>query len=59
MPEPVARVGGPSGSAVGAPFAAYRKRVRAEWLDYNGHLHDAFYATVFSDANELFFEASV
>lgn len=40
-----------------APFAAYRCEVREEWLDYNGHMHDAFYATVFSDANEELFEA--
>ena len=40
-----------------APFAAYRTEVREEWLDYNGHMHDAFYATVLSDANEELFEA--
>lgn len=39
------------------PFSAYRTRVRDEWLDYNGHLHDAAYATVLSDANEVLFEA--
>jgi acyl-CoA thioesterase FadM len=40
-----------------APFTAYRQRVRPEWLDYNGHLHDASYATVLSDAHELVFES--
>ena len=30
---------------VGAPFTAYREPVRREWLDYNGHLNDASYAT--------------
>jgi acyl-CoA thioester hydrolase len=40
-----------------APFTGYRSEVREEWLDYNGHLHDAFYATVLSDANEVLFEA--
>ncbi|MFL5756650.1 MAG: thioesterase family protein, partial [Chloroflexota bacterium] len=39
------------------PFAVYRADVRDEWLDYNGHLHDAFYAVVFSDANEELFAA--
>jgi acyl-CoA thioesterase FadM len=34
------------------PFTAYRERVRPEWLDYNGHLHDASYAIVLSDAHE-------
>jgi acyl-CoA thioester hydrolase len=40
-----------------APFSTYRNEVREEWLDYNGHMHDAFYATVLSDANEVLFEA--
>jgi acyl-CoA thioesterase FadM len=40
-----------------APFALYQTEVRDEWLDYNGHMHDAFYATVLSDANEVLFEA--
>jgi acyl-CoA thioester hydrolase len=40
-----------------APFATYRAEVREEWLDYNGHMHDAHYATVFSDANEELFAA--
>jgi acyl-CoA thioester hydrolase len=40
-----------------APFATYRTEVRDEWLDYNGHMHDAIYATVLSDANEELFEA--
>ena len=40
----------------GAPFRRYRAEVRAEWLDYNGHMHDASYAEVLSDANELLFD---
>jgi acyl-CoA thioester hydrolase len=40
-----------------APFSTYRSSVREEWLDYNGHLHDASYAVVLSDANEELFEA--
>jgi acyl-CoA thioesterase FadM len=35
-----------------APFARYRTGVREEWIDYNGHLHDAGYAIVLSEANE-------
>jgi acyl-CoA thioester hydrolase len=38
------------------PFTAYRQPVRAEWLDYNGHVNDASYATVFSGAHELVLE---
>ena len=44
-------------AAPSSPFSAYRARVRDEWLDYNGHLHDAAYATVLSDANEELFAA--
>jgi acyl-CoA thioester hydrolase len=47
MPEPV---------DPGAPFTAYRERVRPEWLDYNGHLNDASYAIVLTDAHELVLE---
>jgi acyl-CoA thioesterase FadM len=38
-----------------APYSNYRTDVRAEWIDYNGHLHDACYAIVFSEANEVLF----
>jgi acyl-CoA thioesterase FadM len=41
----------------GRPFTAYQERVRPEWLDFNGHLPDASYATVLSDAHELLFES--
>lgn len=44
-------------SNAGAPFTAYREQVRPEWVDYNGHLHDASYASVLSDAHELVFES--
>jgi acyl-CoA thioester hydrolase len=39
------------------PFAAYSSEVRSEWLDYNGHMHDASYGVVLSDANEELFAA--
>ncbi|MFP3569673.1 thioesterase family protein [Paraburkholderia sp. SIMBA_030] len=32
---------------------SYRDTVRAEWVDYNGHLRDAFYLLVFSFATDL------
>lgn len=38
-----------------APFARYRTEVRDDWIDYNGHLHDAGYAIVLSEANEVLF----
>jgi acyl-CoA thioester hydrolase len=40
-----------------APFSAYRIEVPEEWLDYNGHMHDASYAIALSDANEELFKA--
>ena len=36
-----------------ARYARYRTEVRPEWIDYNGHLHDAGYAIVLSEANEM------
>jgi acyl-CoA thioesterase FadM len=39
------------------PFAAYSCAVRKEWLDYNGHMHDASYGIALSDANEMLFAA--
>jgi acyl-CoA thioesterase FadM len=41
-------VGLPSGL-----FARYKTEVRREWIDYNGHLNDAGYAILFSEANEV------
>jgi len=37
------------------PFSTYRTQVRSEWLDYNGHMHDASYGIALSDANEELF----
>jgi acyl-CoA thioesterase FadM len=42
---------------MGTPFTAYRREVPAEWLDYNGHMHDASYAIALSEANEKLFAA--
>ena len=40
-----------------APYTAYRTGVRADWIDYNGHMNDAAYAQVLTDANESFLAA--
>ncbi|MCC8393072.1 thioesterase family protein [Paraburkholderia sp. MMS20-SJTR3] len=32
---------------------AYRDTVRAEWVDYNGHMRDAFYLLIFSLATDV------
>ena len=34
------------------PYLPYRDTVRPEWVDYNGHLRDAFYALIFSYATD-------
>jgi carnitine 3-dehydrogenase len=36
-----------------APFARYKTEIGQEWIDYNGHLNDAGYAVVLSEANEV------
>jgi acyl-CoA thioesterase FadM len=38
-------------------FCAYGASVLPEWVDYNGHMHDASYAIALSDANEELFRA--
>lgn len=43
------------GDSATVPFSKYRTRVREEWLDYNGHMHDASYGIVLSEANEQLF----
>lgn len=55
--EAASEAGSEAGSEGSAPFAAYCEPVRADWMDFNGHLHDASYATVFADAHELVFES--
>ncbi len=44
--------GAPGAGPAAAPFRGYRTVVGGEWIDYNGHLHDAGYAVVLSEANE-------
>lgn len=39
-------------ATLAAPYSGYQTEVGAEWIDYNGHLHDAGYAIVLSEANE-------
>ena len=38
-----------------APFDAYRNRVRAEWIDHNGHMNMGFFVVVFDLATDEFF----
>jgi acyl-CoA thioesterase FadM len=43
----------PGGRPSSGLFAQYRTEVREEWIDYNGHLNDAGYAVLLSEANEM------
>lgn len=38
------------------PLTIYRDTVRPEWVDYNGHLRDAFYLLIFSFAGDALLE---
>ena len=37
-----------------ARLRLYRDRIRPEWIDYNGHMNEAFYLLVFSRATDAF-----
>jgi acyl-CoA thioester hydrolase len=39
-----------------APVSVYKDTVRKEWIDYNGHLNDGYYAVAFSLAAETFLD---
>lgn len=41
---------------VAAPLTTWRGPVRHEWVDYNGHLRDAFYLLLFSYASDALME---
>jgi acyl-CoA thioester hydrolase len=46
----------PNEMAQAAPVV-YRDTVRAEWVDYNGHLRDAFYMLIYSYATDALLDA--
>jgi acyl-CoA thioester hydrolase len=39
-----------------SPIPPYLDRVRPDWVDYNGHMSEAFYVLVFSDASDAFYD---
>jgi acyl-CoA thioester hydrolase len=41
----------------GEACVVYRDTVRAEWVDYNGHLRDAFYMLIYSYATDVLLDA--
>ena len=44
-------------TVVSAPYTAFSCGVPPSSIDYNGHLNDAAYAQVLTDANEMFLDA--
>jgi acyl-CoA thioesterase FadM len=44
-------------TVVSAPYAAFSCGVPPSSIDYNGHMNDAAYAQVLTDANEMFLDA--
>jgi acyl-CoA thioester hydrolase len=43
-------------TAPDALLRLHRDKVRPEWLDYNGHMNEAFYLLVFSQATDAFMD---
>jgi len=39
-----------------APLCLYRTTVKPEWLDYNGHMNEAFYVLIFSKSTDAFMD---
>ncbi|MDY0882576.1 thioesterase family protein [Dongia soli] len=39
-----------------APLSLHRAVVKPEWVDYNGHLNDAYYMVIFSQATDAFMD---
>jgi acyl-CoA thioester hydrolase len=42
--------------SLNTPPVSYRDRVRAEWVDYNGHMSEAYYVLVFGHATDAFYD---
>jgi len=41
---------------IDAPLSLYRTTVKPEWLDYNGHMNEAYYVLVFSRSTDAFMD---
>jgi len=46
----------PQTLACEAPLRLHRARVRPEWLDYNGHMNEAYYVLIYSHATDVLFD---
>lgn len=40
----------------GRPLDLYRTSVKPEWIDYNGHMHEAYYVLVFGFTTDAFLD---
>ena len=38
------------------PLALHGEPVRPAWVDYNGHMHEAYYVLVFGNATDVFYD---
>ncbi len=38
------------------PLALHGEPVRSEWVDYNDHMHEAYYVLVFGNATDAFYD---
>jgi len=38
------------------PLRLYRTTVSPDWIDYNGHMSEAYYALVFGSATDAFYD---
>lgn len=43
--------------AAGRPPVLLRQRLCPEWIDYNGHLSEAYYVLIFGFATDAFLDA--
>ena len=39
-----------------SPFFLHSERVRSTWIDYNGHMHEAYYVLVFANATDALYD---
>jgi len=50
------RIKGAEDKLASTPLALYQCSVRPEWVDYNGHMSEAFYVLVFGHASDALYE---
>lgn len=43
-------------AAAARPLVLHAERVRKGWIDYNGHMHEAYYVLVFGNATDALYD---